>query len=170
MYGASMLFLLSFCIFNVDLRKKFSFFKGILPAVFSAIILYLIFYVGAFIFKFMPFGLNASVHSAFNKYATDNWLVWILLIVAIVPGEEIFWRGFVLQRLLDSYTTWFAVLLAAFLAALFVSVSGNMAMVIGIFTASLFWGFLYVWRSSLLMLYLSHLIFAFLLLAALPIY
>ncbi len=165
-----MLFLLSFCIFNVDLRKQFSIFKGILPAVFSAILLYLIFYIGAFIFKFLPFGLNAAVHSAFNKYATDNWLIWILLVIAIVPGEEIFWRGFVLKRLLDSYATWFALLISAILPALFVTFSGNIAMVIAIFVASLFWGALYIWRPSLLMLYMSHLLFAFLLLAALPIY
>nr|WP_240310313.1 MULTISPECIES: CPBP family intramembrane glutamic endopeptidase [Listeria] len=165
-----MLFLLSFCIFNVDLRKKFSIFKGILPAIFSAIILYIIFYIGAFIFKFLPFGLNSAVHSAFNKYATDNWLVWILLVIAIVPGEEIFWRGFVLKRLLDSYANWFALLVSSILSALFVVASGNIAMVIAIFVASLFWGALYIWRPSLLMLYMSHLLFAFLLLSALPIY
>ncbi|EUJ31983.1 hypothetical protein MFLO_07332 [Listeria floridensis FSL S10-1187] len=170
MYGAAMLFLLSFGIFNVNLNKEYSLFKGLIPAVFSAVILYVVFYVGAFVFKFMPFGLNSSVHSAFNKFATDNWLIWILMAIAIVPGEEIFWRGFVLKRLLDSYSTWFAVLVATILPTLMMCFSGNIALIIGIFVASLFWNLLYVWRSSLLMLYLSHFLFVFILLAALPIY
>lgn len=170
MYGAAMLFLLSFGIFNVNLSKQSSVLKGLIPAIFSAVVLYIVFYIGAFILKFMPFGLNGAVHSAFNKFSTDNWIIWILMIVAIVPGEEIFWRGFVLQRLLDSYATWFAVLVSTLLITLFMCFSGNPALVIGIFVASLFWNLLYVWRPSLIMLYLSHLLFVFILLAALPIY
>ncbi|EUJ19777.1 hypothetical protein MAQA_06423 [Listeria aquatica FSL S10-1188] len=90
MYGAAMLFLLSFGIFNVNLSKQSSVLKGLIPAIFSAVILYIVFYIGAFILKFMPFGLNSAVHSAFNKFSTDNWIIWILMIIAIVPGEEIF--------------------------------------------------------------------------------
>ncbi|EAG4460248.1 CPBP family intramembrane metalloprotease, partial [Listeria monocytogenes] len=39
LYGAGMLFLLSFVIFNDDLKKEFSFVKGILPGIFSGIVL-----------------------------------------------------------------------------------------------------------------------------------
>lgn len=94
-----MLFLLSFVIFNDDLKKEFSFVKGILPGIFSGIVLYIIFYIGAFIIKVMPGGLENSVEAAFNKYSTHSLIIWLLLIVAIIPGEEIFWRGFVLKRL-----------------------------------------------------------------------
>ncbi|WP_099223222.1 CPBP family intramembrane glutamic endopeptidase [Listeria costaricensis] len=170
MYGAAMLFLVSFGIFNVDLQKKNSFIKGVIPAVFSAVILYVIFYIGAFILKIMPFGLDHSVQSAFHRFATDDWYIWILMIVAIVPGEEIFWRGFVLQRLLNAFQTWFAILLATVILTVIVAFSGSFALTIGMFAATLFWNFLYVWRPSLLMTYLSHLLFVFLLLAALPIY
>ncbi len=85
-----MLFLLSFVIFNDDLKKEFSFVKGILPGIFSGIVLYIIFYIGAFIIKVMPGGLENSVEAAFNKYSTHSLIIWLLLIVAIIPGEEIF--------------------------------------------------------------------------------
>lgn len=110
-----MLFLLSFVIFNDDLKKEFSFVKGILPGIFSGIVLYIIFYIGAFIIKVMPGGLEHSVEAAFNKYSTHSLIIWLLLIVAIIPGEEIFWRGFVLKRLNHYFNPWFSNVFAALL-------------------------------------------------------
>ncbi|ENU0285407.1 CPBP family intramembrane glutamic endopeptidase [Listeria monocytogenes] len=170
LYGAGMLFLLSFVIFNDDLKKEFSFVKGILPGIFSGIVLYIIFYIGAFIIKVMPGGLENSVEAAFNKYSTHSLIIWLLLIVAIIPGEEIFWRGFVLKRLSHYFNPWFSNVFAALLCMVMMFPSGNFAAIIGIFVASLVWNIMYSYRPSLLMLYLSHLTFAFLLLAALPIY
>ncbi len=170
LYGAGMLFLLSFVIFNDDLKKEYSFTKGILPGVFSGIVLYIVFYIGAFILKIMPGGLENSVAAAFNKYATDSWVIWLLLVVAIIPGEEIFWRGFVLKRLNNYFNPWFSNIFAALLCMIMMFPSGNFAAIIGIFVASLVWNVMYTYRSSLLMVYVSHLTFAFLLLAALPIY
>ncbi|MBC1251524.1 lysostaphin resistance A-like protein [Listeria welshimeri] len=170
LYGAGMLFLLSFVIFNDDLKKEFSFTKGILPGVFSGIVLYIIFYIGAFILKVMPGGLDNSVEAAFNKYSTNSLIIWSLLIIAIIPGEEIFWRGFVLKRLNQYFNHWFSNIFAAVLCMVMMLPSGNFAAIIGIFVASLVWNVMYSYRPSLLMVYLSHLTFAFLLLAALPIY
>lgn len=165
-----MLFLLSFVIFNDDLKKEYSFVKGILPGIFSGIVLYIIFYIGAFIIKVMPGGLENSVEAAFNKYSTHSLIIWLLLIVAIIPGEEIFWRGFVLKRLNHYFNPWFSNVFAALLCMVMMFPSGNFAAIIGIFVASLVWNIMYSYRPSLLMLYLSHLTFAFLLLTALPIY
>lgn len=165
-----MLFLLSFVIFNDDLKKEFSFTKGILPGIFSGIVLYIIFYIGAFILKVMPGGLDNSVEAAFNKYSTNSLIIWSLLIIAIIPGEEIFWRGFVLKRLNQYFNHWFSNIFAAVLCMVMMLPSGNFAAIIGIFVASLVWNVMYSYRPSLLMVYLSHLTFAFLLLAALPIY
>lgn len=165
-----MLFLLSFVIFNDDLKKEYSFVRGILPGIFSGIVLYIIFYIGAFIIKVMPGGLENSVEVAFNKYSTHSLIIWLLLIVAIIPGEEIFWRGFVLKRLNQYFNPWFSNVFAALLCMVMMFPSGNFAAIIGIFVASLVWNIMYSYRPSLLMLYLSHLTFAFLLLAALPIY
>lgn len=170
LYGAGMLFLLSFVIFNDDLKKEFSFTKGILPGIFSGIVLYIIFYIGAFILKVMPGGLDNSVEAAFNKYSTNSLIIWSLLIIAIIPGEEIFWRGFVLKRLNQYFNHWFSNIFAAVLCMVMMLPSGNFAAIIGIFVASLVWNVMYSYRPSLLMVYLSHLTFAFLLLAALPIY
>ncbi|MBC1354578.1 CPBP family intramembrane metalloprotease [Listeria welshimeri] len=170
LYGAGMLFLLSFVIFNDDLKKEFSFTKGILPGVFSGIVLYIIFYIGAFILKVMPGGLDNSVEAAFNKYSTNSLIIWSLLIIAIIPGEEIFWRGFVLKRLNQYFNHWFSNIFASVLCMVMMLPSGNFAAIIGIFVASLVWNVMYSYRPSLLMVYLSHLTFAFLLLAALPIY
>ncbi|MBC1424463.1 CPBP family intramembrane glutamic endopeptidase [Listeria seeligeri] len=170
LYGAGMLFLLSFVIFNDDLKKEYSFSKGILPGIFSGIVLYIVFYIGAFILKVMPGSLENSVAAAFDKYATDSWVIWLLMIVAIIPGEEIFWRGFVLKRLNNYFNPWFSNIFAALICMVMMFPSGNFAAIIGIFVASLVWNIMYSYRPSLLMVYMSHLTFAFILLAALPIY
>ncbi|MBC1422270.1 CPBP family intramembrane glutamic endopeptidase [Listeria seeligeri] len=170
LYGAGMLFLLSFVIFNDDLKKEYSFSKGILPGIFSGIVLYIVFYIGAFILKVMPGSLENSVAAAFDKYATDSWVIWLLMIVAIIPGEEIFWRGFVLKRLNNYFNPWFSNIFAALICMVMMFPSGNFAAIIGIFVASLVWNIMYSYRPSLLMVYISHLTFAFILLAALPIY
>ncbi|MBT0133048.1 CPBP family intramembrane metalloprotease [Listeria seeligeri] len=170
LYGAGMLFLLSFVIFNDDLKKEYSFSKGILPGIFSGIVLYIVFYIGAFILKVMPGSLENSVAAAFDKYATDSWVIWLLMIVAIIPGEEIFWRGFVLKRLNNYFNPWFSNIFAALICVVMMFPSGNFAAIIGIFVASLVWNIMYSYRPSLLMVYISHLTFAFILLAALPIY
>lgn len=164
-----MLFLLSFVIFNDDLKKEFSFVKGILPVFLRNCPLYY-FLHSAFIIKVMPGGSENSVEAAFNKYSTHSLIIWLLLIVAIIPGEEIFWRGFVLKRLNHYFNPWFSNVFAALLCMVMMFPSGNFAAIIGIFVASLVWNIMYSYRPSLLMLYLSHLTFAFLLLAALPIY
>ncbi|MBF2671678.1 CPBP family intramembrane glutamic endopeptidase [Listeria seeligeri] len=170
LYGAGMLFLLSFVIFNDDLKKEYSFSKGILSGIFSGIVLYIVFYIGAFILKVMPGSLENSVAAAFDKYATDSWVIWLLMIVAIIPGEEIFWRGFVLKRLNNYFNPWFSNIFAALICMVMMFPSGNFAAIIGIFVASLVWNIMYSYRPSLLMVYISHLTFAFILLAALPIY
>ncbi len=170
LYGAGMLFLLSFVIFNDDLKKEYSFTKGILPGIFSGIVLYIVFYIGAFTLKVMPGSLENSVAAAFDKYATDSWVIWLLMIVAIIPGEEIFWRGFVLKRLNNYFNPWFSNIFAALICMVMMFPSGNFAAIIGIFVASLVWNIMYSYRPSLLMVYMSHLTFAFILLAALPIY
>ncbi|MBC1731747.1 CPBP family intramembrane glutamic endopeptidase [Listeria seeligeri] len=170
LYGAGMLFLLSFVIFNDDLKKEYSFSKGILPGIFSGIVLYIVFYIGAFILRVMPGSLENSVAAAFDKYATDSWVIWLLMIVAIIPGEEIFWRGFVLKRLNNYFNPWFSNIFAALICMVMMFPSGNFAAIIGIFVASLVWNIMYSYRPSLLMVYISHLTFAFILLAALPIY
>ncbi|MBC8924194.1 CPBP family intramembrane metalloprotease, partial [Escherichia coli] len=68
------------------------------------------------------------------------------------------------------FNPWFSNVFAALLCMVMMFPSGNFAAIIGIFVASLVWNIMYSYRPSLLMLYLSHLTFAFLLLAALPIY
>ncbi|EFI83225.1 type II CAAX prenyl endopeptidase Rce1 family protein [Listeria grayi] len=170
LYGACTLFLMSFVIFNEDLEKKSSFTKNLFLGIVSGIALYVVFYIGAILFKVLPGGLDLSVKSAFAKYSTDSLLIWLLLIFIIVPGEEIFWRGFVLERLNHYFHPIIAAIISAAILALFMCVSKSIAVVVSIFVASLIWNLLYQFRKSVILTYLSHLTFIFLLLVALPLY
>lgn len=170
LYGACTLFLMSFVIFDDDLEENSSFIKSLFPGIISGIVLYVIFYVGAILFKVLPGGLDASVKHAFAAYSTNSLLVWLLLIFIIVPGEELFWRGFVLKRMNRFFSPFVAAIISALILALFMCVSKSIAVVVSIFVASLVWNLLYQYKKSIILTYVSHLTFIFLLLVALPFY
>lgn len=170
LYGASMLFLISWVILNDELKKRYSVLKNIIPGIFSGIILYILFYIGALLLKFIPGNFDALVAKGYNKYEPESLLIWLLLVVAIVPGEEIFWRGFVLKRLENDLVSWMAVLIMAVLNGAFMLFSGNFVIALAAALASVFWGFMYVRRPSLSLVIISHWTFNLLLLLILPIY
>ncbi|MBC2169308.1 CPBP family intramembrane glutamic endopeptidase [Listeria booriae] len=170
LYGASMLFLISWVILNDELKKHFSFFKNIIPGIFSGIILYILFYIGALILKFIPGNMDALVAKGYARYEPDVWYIWLLLVVAIIPGEEIFWRGFVLKRLENDLVPWIAVVIMAVLNGAFMLFSGNFIIALAATLASVYWGFIYLKRPSLSLVIVSHWTFNLLLLLLLPIY
>ncbi|AQY51721.1 CAAX amino terminal membrane protease family protein [Listeria weihenstephanensis FSL R9-0317] len=170
LYGASMLFLISWVILNDELKKHYSILKSVVPGIFSGIVLYILFYIGALLLKFIPGNMDALVAEGYGKYEPDSLLIWILLVVAIVPGEEIFWRGFVLKRLEHDLIPWVAVLIMSVLNGALMLFSGNFIIALAAALASIFWGFIYVKRPSLSLLIISHWTFNLLLLLLLPIY
>ncbi|EUJ46054.1 CPBP family intramembrane glutamic endopeptidase [Paenilisteria rocourtiae] len=170
LYGASMLFLISWVVLNDELKKQFSILKSIIPGIFSGIILYILFYIGALLLKFIPGNFDALVAKGYTKYEPESLLIWLLLVVAIVPGEEIFWRGFVLKRLEHELVPWVAVLIMATLNGAFMLFSGNFVIALAATLASIYWGFIYIRRPSLSLLIVSHWTFNLLLLLILPIY
>lgn len=165
-----MLFLFSFVIFNDDLKKEFLFVKGILLGIFFGIVFYIIFYIGVFIIKVMLGGLENFVEVVFNKYLMYFLIIWLLFIVVIIFGEEIFWCGFVLKWLNYYFNFWFLNVFVVLLCMVMMFLSGNFVVIIGIFVVLFVWNIMYFYCLSLFMLYLLYLIFVFLLFVVLLIY
>ncbi len=94
---------------------------------------------------------------------------YAVLILLIIPGEEIFWRGFVQRRIHGHITTIPSVLLAALLYTLPLVFSGNLLLVLAGIGGGLLWGTLYAWKKNLQMVIISHLLFDLLLLAVFPL-
>ena len=81
---------------------------------------------------------------------TETWQ-YAMLILLIIPGEEIFWRGLIEKRLLTHIKTVQAVLLSTLLYSLPLIFSGNLLLVLAGIGGGLLWGTIYAWKRSLSM-------------------
>lgn len=103
-----------------------------------------------------------------NTYGPNNIWHYLLLIFIIVVGQELFWRGFVQEKLKLYVPTVIACVLTSILFALAISLSGFMPAVICAFVVSLIFSFLYEWKKSMPLNIVAHEIFVLLLFVILP--
>ncbi|WP_078552970.1 CPBP family intramembrane glutamic endopeptidase [Bacillus alkalicellulosilyticus] len=97
--------------------------------------------------------------------------VWqyLLLFLLVIPGEEIFWRGFVLERLLQSLPSKTSVVLAALLYTTAHLFSGSILLVLAALLGGLVWGYVYIKTKNITICILSHTVFNLFLLILFPI-
>ena len=85
-----------------------------------------------------------------------------------VLGEELFWRGFVQNRLSKFMDNPYSILIGAILYASVQIYSGTFIHIFSALFAGLFWGFLYSWKRSIPLVVVSHLIFDLFIFIAFP--
>ncbi|WP_100330734.1 CPBP family intramembrane glutamic endopeptidase [Bacillus xiapuensis] len=168
-YTAANLFFISFAIMNEkidDKQKTRSYLKyGLL----SGLLLYALFWVGHLLLPYLPFSLDSQVSALYKRYSPQFSWHYIVLILVFIPGEELFWRGFIQKRLSVYFNDLTAILVSSMLFASIFIYSDKLIWMLAAFVASLFWGALYVWKRSIPMLIISHLVFTLLLLIFLPL-
>ncbi len=142
---------------------------------------YLVFGVG---YGTLTYGLIATAFRFFSIFtdqaaiSIDHFLtnfgpvtVWhyLLLILIIAPGEELFWRGIIQQKLKAYMSPFFAVLVASFLFGLSMSFSGFWLGVLAAIVSGFFWGILYEWKKSMPLIIVAHITMTILLFLVLPL-
>ena len=78
------------------------------------------------------------------------WLIGVLLLLLIGPGEELFWRGYVQQTMMQRWQPWMAWLIAAAVYAVVHVWAFNFmlfmaALICGLFWGSMYWKYRSVW-------------------------
>jgi len=133
--------------------------RHILIGVFSAVLLYFVFYAGNIITGFiLPFE-NVQVMSVYNnKAGVDLRLISFLLVFIIGPGEELYWRGFIQKTLSAKLGSRKGYLLGTALYAGVHILTGNFMLVVAALVCGLFWGFLYEKEKSIVPVIISHVI------------
>jgi len=132
--------------------------KHIFIGIFSAIVLYFVFYVGKLI-SFSLFDFSATqVASVYDTRSTaPTWLISILLLFVIGPAEEIFWRGFILEELSKKFNS---IPLALIISTILYSIvhiwSCNFMLLVAAFVCGIFWGLIYLRYKSLIPVIISH--------------
>ncbi|MCJ7841717.1 CPBP family intramembrane metalloprotease [Lederbergia sp. NSJ-179] len=169
LYTATMLFLISITIIAEKTEDKISIKQAIFWGIPSGILLYVLFSFGKWLLSFIPVNALNQITKLYEYFSLEWLWQYLLLIFVIIPGEEFFWRGFVLKRILRYIHPTAAVIIGASLNALAFCLTGYLLLILAAFFSGLVWGILYVWKRSLPLLIISHLIFDLLLFVLFPL-
>lgn len=166
---ASILFLISYSIIHEELDDQAPFKTYIPYGLFSGLLLYGIFWLGNFIIHALNLPMVSQINSLYHRYAPHNLWQYIVLILIVVPGEEIFWRGFIQKRLTKMMTPRNSIIVASLLYASVQLYAGRFILPFAALIAGLLWGYLYQWKRSLPLVIVSHLLFDILLFVVHPL-
>ena len=138
-----------------DFREKAG--KKILIGIVSAVILYLVFLAGNYLVRFIISFASENINDVygFKGSATDVRIALLMLIV-IGPGEELFWRAYLQEKLSLRFGKLNGFLLATFLYAVVHIATGNIVLIMAAMICGIFWGFLYMKYKSVIINMLSH--------------
>jgi len=154
------------------LRQLFVFKKqDVLWGLSSAIILYGIFYFGKVVLlKIFPVG-QAEITSIYaTRHQASPLLIGSILFFLIGPAEEIFWRGYVQDRLTTRWGQWPGFLAAVFIYTIVHIWSFNVTLLIAALVCGLFWGLLFLKTRRLWPVIISHALWDVLIFVIIPVY
>jgi len=136
----------------------------------SAAALYGVFFAGNALAPLVVGGARGQVSSIYGL-GTGSWWpgVFFLLLCVTGPGEEIFWRGFLQDRLEDRLGRAQGFAVATLIYGGVHVFSGNLMLVLAALVAGAWWGVYYAWKKDLLALMVSHSVWSVVIFAVLPI-
>ncbi|MFC4653233.1 CPBP family intramembrane glutamic endopeptidase [Lactococcus nasutitermitis] len=136
----------------------------------SALFMWLVFWIGNFLsvhlFNFAAPQVNAIYGL---KAGSDSVIIALLLLFIIGPAEEIFWRGFVMERLSEKWGPWLGFASATLIYASIHIWSFNFMLVMAALICGIFWGLLYKFNRNLLTIVISHAIWDVMVFVIFPI-
>ena len=168
-FSATMLFLISFAIISIELDHQETFTQNLLWGTLSGVFLYGIFWLGYTVLSFIGLSITEPVAKLYSYYGAKNIWQYLLLIFLFAPGEDIFCRGFVQKRVMNYTNGFLAVGISSILFASVQFYSGSWALVLAALIAGLYWGTIYLWKRSIVLLITSHIIFSLLLFVFFPL-
>ncbi len=131
--------------------------KFIAVGILSAALLYLVFYFGDVISKFiLPFADKQVVGVYSNKSLSDPVIIGLLLLFIIGPSEEIFWRGFVQDTLQERFGDNKGWIIASLVYGGVHIVALNFMLFMAALICGLFWGWIFKKYRSLWPGIISH--------------
>lgn len=96
-------------------------------------------------------------------------LTAVLLVLPIGFGEELFWRGFIQRRLSERLGRWRGFFITCTFYTAVHLCSGNPVLILAALVCGLFWGGLYAWSGSLVLVLVAHMVWDPLIFVLFPI-
>lgn len=131
----------------------------ILIGVFSALLLYGVFALGNLLIRSIFPGGAENISGVYDfKGSASELRIFLLMLLIIGPGEELFWRGFLQARLMKRWGTKKGFIAATLIYTGVHLLTGNPVLILAALTAGIFWGLMYLYFRSLTANMLSHII------------
>ncbi|NWF57232.1 MAG: CPBP family intramembrane metalloprotease [Syntrophaceae bacterium] len=167
--GLSVLAVFSYSLFwqkpRIHLR-----FNSLLLGLFSAALLYSIFFMGHQLAPYILPGAKTQVGGIYSLgEGTSKVFIFLLLFFITGPGEEIFWRGFFQENLMKKWGNLQGFTAATLIYAGVHVFSHNLMLILAALVAGTFWGLLYLWKRDLLVQITSHSLWSAVIFAVAPI-
>ena len=136
----------------------------------AAAILYGLFYLGNTISHMIFSFAGQQVSGVYaTKSQANTALIGALLLLLIVPAEEIFWRGFAQEQLMQKLGLWKGFLITTLVYTLVHLPSMNFMLIMAALIAGLFWGWMYLKFRRLSVCIISHAVWDCAIFALFPI-
>jgi uncharacterized protein len=168
-YTATMLFLITYSILHEEMDDQQPVGLYITYGVLSGVLLFVLFFLGNSLLHMIDLPLKGSVAKLYKQMSPTEIWQYIVLFLIIIPGEEIFWRGFILKRLLRKIKSRPSILISTLLYTSVNIYSGSSHLILASIVAGLCWSSLYVWKRSIPLLIVSHIVFDLILLVLFPL-
>jgi membrane protease YdiL (CAAX protease family) len=169
MYTFTLLVLISFSVLSSKIFDELATWKSLIFGLGYGTLIYAVIAGGYQVLKLLPFNIEESAASFLSAFAPTSIWHYLLLMFIIVPGEEIFWRGFVQQKLKSYLPAVYSVIISALLFGLALGFSGFVPGVFAGIVTGIILGFLYEWKRSMPLLIIAHLVMMVLLFLVLPL-
>jgi membrane protease YdiL (CAAX protease family) len=123
----------------------------------SALILYLVFFLGNYLSRKWFNFASPGIEGVYNFKGDANGIrIAILMLMVIGPGEELFWRGYLQRKFSSKYGKWPGLIIALVLYTGVHVFTGNIMLILAAFICGLFWAWMYLKYNSMLINVISH--------------
>lgn len=167
-FTGSILILIIYARLQETMNDKASFYKYFLYGILSGVLLYILFWLGHQAFTLVHLPFDKTIRNLYRWYAPTLFWHYIALFLVAVPGEEIFWRGFIQKRLLKYFNPVLSIIAASVLYGTVNIYSGSFLLVLSAFISGTVWGILYWWKRSMPLVIVSHITFDLLIFIIFP--
>lgn len=169
MYTFALLLLMSFALLFTKIFDELPTWKSLAFGLGYGTLIYGLIAGGYSVLQWTPMPIEQSISGFLEDFAPISIWHYLLLMFIIVPGEEIFWRGYIQQKLKKYMPVSFAILTSSVLFGLALGLGGFIPGMLAAAAAGMILGALYEWKRSMPLLIITHLVMVVLLFLVKPL-
>ncbi len=150
--------------------KNFSILNMVI-SILSGLFMYGLFYIGKIGSAILFPNELAEVATLYTMVQPQlNWHYFALFLI-IIPGEELFWRGFIQRNVETKFENKLVVIFISSLLYMSANIyTFNPLFLLATFAGGVVWGTLYMWKRNIVLTIISHTVLNLFLLVLFPIF